>query len=214
MNIRIRRGAEDYGPYTREEALEYAGQGRIAPEDLASADGGAWRPMAELLPELGGAPAASAPAAAPGTRYPPGNVLARFGAALIDVVVAALFLAPGLLSFGGSFESSATDRAIRLLIGGAIGAAGYLLVKDGLGGRSVGKRFTGLIVVNLRTNGPCSIWLSGLRTVVFFFSNLIPIVGSLIEPILVIATPDRRRLGDRAAGTQVVGVTDFEARPA
>ncbi|HYC30938.1 MAG TPA: RDD family protein [Gemmatimonadales bacterium] len=216
MNITIKRGDEEYGPYTLEEAREYMAQGRIAADDIASLDGATWRPLSEVVPELGGPASApvAAPAAAPttGTGYPPGDIFARFGAALIDLVVACLFVAPALLELDGPFESSATDRAITLAIYGAIAGVIYLLIKDGFGGRSVGKRVTGLIVVNLLTNRPCSIFRSAVRSLVFCFSNLIPIVGSLIEPILVIATPERRRLGDRAASTQVVPMAAYEAR--
>jgi uncharacterized RDD family membrane protein YckC len=44
-----------------------------------------------------------------------------------------------------------------------------------------------------------------------FFLNVIPILGQLVEPITVLTSDDGRRLGDRAAGTQVVDVSTYEA---
>ena len=209
MSILIRRGEEQYGPYTLEEARGYVGEGRIVIEDLASLDGANWRPLGELVPELKASAPTLVSAPPPPGRYPPGDVLSRFGAALIDILVACLFLVPGALSLAARFDEGYDDDVVWMFVVGGIVAVGYLLVKDGFRGRSLGKLATGLMVVHLPTDTPCGIGRSAIRTLVFYFSNMIPLVGSLIEPLLVIATPDRRRLGDRAASTQVIGVTDY-----
>ena len=206
MEIRIKRGEEEYGPYTEAEARAYLGEGRLVAEDLASADGADWRPLGELL-EVPAATVAPVPPA-PG-RYPPAGPGARFGAALLDIILAVVFLVPGMLAWGGTFASDFGDREIFMLAGGALTGLGYLLLKDGFDGRSLGKRATGLMVVHLPSNRPCGIGLSIVRMLVVLFANVLPGIGWLIEPILVIVTSDRRRLGDRAASTQVIRVADY-----
>jgi uncharacterized RDD family membrane protein YckC len=113
------------------------------------------------------------------------------------------------------WEGKTSDDVIGVqFYGGLIGAVVYALVKDALpGGRSVGKRVMGLMVVHLSSNRPCNIWRSALRTLVLLLSNGLPAVGSLIEPLLVLLTKDHRRLGDRAAGTQVIDVADYRPGP-
>ena len=213
MEIRIKRGVEEYGPYSPEEARSYLGEGRLVPDDLASADGAAWQPLGGLL----GIPTAAPPAARPpagtvaGGRYPPAPIPQRFGAALLDTALAALLLAPGLLALASNFDSDYTDYAWQYLIAGALLGGGYLLIKDGFGGRSIGKRATGLLVVHLPSNEPCGVGRSIARMLVVLLANVLPGIGWLIEPILVIATADRRRLGDRAASTQVIREADYRS---
>ena len=83
----------------------------------------------------------------------------------------------------------------------------YNFIKDGLGkGQSWGKK---------------SRWTYGysfVRQNTLFFKSIIikksdydivgiiPFIGWLIEPIIVLSTKDGRRLGDRAANTQVVEI--------
>lgn len=77
----------------------------------------------------------------------------------------------------------------------------YVLLRDGLfGGRSLGKKFMNLRVVNTKTNKPCSFKDSFLRNITLF----IPIV-SIIELIMPFIDAGGLRFGDKLAGTQVVG---------
>lgn len=81
----------------------------------------------------------------------------------------------------------------------------YEFIKDGLGkGQSLGKRAVGLMVVNINDNTPCSIASSILRKIVWTAISLFPAFGWLVEPIMILATEDGRRLGDLAAGTMVI----------
>jgi uncharacterized RDD family membrane protein YckC len=213
MEIRIKRGDELYGPYSLPEVRTYLSEDRLAPDDLASTDGATWRPLSDVLAvQEGGAPLVAPGFTAPRAlrHYPPGALGARVGAAILDTLIGGAFLAPGLLAWAASFDVGMSDSAGVLLVAGAVAAAAYNFVKDGLrGGQSLGKRAVGLMVVHLPTNRPCSIGQSAIRTLMLFVSNLLPIVGWLIEPILVIATADRRRLGDRAASTQVINLADY-----
>jgi uncharacterized RDD family membrane protein YckC len=68
------------------------------------------------------------------------------------------------------------------------------------------------MVVHLPTNQPCTTGQSALRYLVIFLCNLVPYVGWLIEPIVTLAAAGGRRLGDQAAGTQVIEASAYRRR--
>jgi uncharacterized RDD family membrane protein YckC len=233
MQIHIRRDTEAYGPYTLAEVRSYLGDGRLQAQDQAWVEGNeSYRPLVDLLAQLASrgdilvaappeaghesqAPALSLPATtALGTApaYRPGGLGARFVASLLDNLVCIACLVPGVvLWLGGGDVDDPSAGAIMVLVAGIIAAVIYNFVKDGTSdGRSVGKRVTGLMVVHLPTNQPCSIGQSALRALILLLTNLIPYLGWLIEPVMVLAASDRRRLGDRAANTQVITANDYE----
>jgi uncharacterized RDD family membrane protein YckC len=74
----------------------------------------------------------------------------------------------------------------------------YTLLADGLeGGQSWGKRMVGIRVVSMQTGTPCSFGQSFIR-------NLLLMILGPIDWIFIFG--DRRqRLGDKLAGTIVVG---------
>jgi uncharacterized RDD family membrane protein YckC len=87
----------------------------------------------------------------------------------------------------------------------------YSLIKDGQGhGQSWGKKTMGLMVVHLDFNLPCTKSRSFFRNLVTRIISLIPIVGWLIEPILVLASSSGRKLGDRAAETMVIVASTYQ----
>ena len=87
----------------------------------------------------------------------------------------------------------------------------YSFVKDGReGGQSVGKKALNLMVVNITTNEPCSKRESFTRQLDLFFLQMIPLVGWLVEPIVMLSSKDGRRIGDRAADTQVIEVSEYQ----
>jgi uncharacterized RDD family membrane protein YckC len=97
---------------------------------------------------------------------------------------------------------------------GLLAGFGYLLISDGLmGGRSVGKRLTGLRVLG-GSGAPCSIKESILRNsplAVGLALWKVPLIGWLLAPaaialecILLIGSSDNKRLGDEMAKTSVV----------
>ena len=80
----------------------------------------------------------------------------------------------------------------------------YSLIKDGLGeGQSIGKRCLGLKVIKCATGGPCTKGASALRNFVSSIICILPL-GFLIDPIMVLAEKDGRKVGDNAAYTMVV----------
>ena len=86
----------------------------------------------------------------------------------------------------------------------------YNFIKDGLGqGQSWGKKALDLMVVNLDNNAPCDKGKSFFRNFISGLVAIIPFVGWLIEPIMVLATEDGRKLGDKAANTQVIDKNNF-----
>ena len=85
----------------------------------------------------------------------------------------------------------------------------YFLFRDALfEGQSIGKKAAGLKVVD-PNNQKCSLWRSCLRNILF----LIPLLGVIIEYIVMGISGDARRIGDHIAGTTVVDerpeVSDF-----
>lgn len=86
---------------------------------------------------------------------------------------------------------------------GIAGALVYLLLRDGIGGQSLGKLLVGLVVVNVRTGLPGDLKDSAFRNVFVLIpgANLVAIV---LETITLIRDPQGQRLGDRLAQTQVI----------
>jgi hypothetical protein len=90
---------------------------------------------------------------------------------------------------------------------GSLSGAGvavlYLVLRDSIGGQSLGKLLVGLVVVNVRTGGLCTWKESVLRNVL----ALIPganVVAPFLETLTIIRDPQGQRLGDRLAQTQVI----------
>ena len=124
-----------------------------------------------------------------------------------SVVACAPGAAVGALALAAATVSGTVAFVIGL-VGGVPAAAwaGYYgFIKDGLGrGQSIGKKKMRLMVVHLQSNAPCSKSQSALRALVMTGLHLIPYLGWLVEPVLVMAAAGGRRLGDQAAGTQVI----------
>jgi uncharacterized RDD family membrane protein YckC len=144
--------------------------------------------------------------------YPKASLGDRFLASLLDGFFTAMLSLPALIiyfvgmakltSYRGEDEAAVLFFFAFFLY---IIPLVYSFIKDGLGsGQSWGKRAVGLMVVYLPNNTPCSIGASCLRCLIGSLLCLIPFIGWLIEPIMVLATEDGRRLADKAASTQVI----------
>lgn len=83
----------------------------------------------------------------------------------------------------------------------------YLLLKDALGGKSVGKLMCGLVVYNQREGKLAGAADSILRNWIL----LVPIVGVTMVGAQI-ATGRSRRAGDGSAGTVVITDLDYMAR--
>lgn len=132
----------------------------------------------------------------------------RFLASVVDCLMTMLMAIPSAVCFGIAVSYLdhyySDDKGYSFLILSAffyIIPLVYSLIKDGLGeGQSIGKKWFGLKVIKCQTGNPCTQGASALRN---FVSSILP-MGCLIEPIMVLANNDGRKVGDYAAGTMVV----------
>ncbi|MGE4569572.1 MAG: RDD family protein [Bacteroidales bacterium] len=157
--------------------------------------------------------------------YPKASLGMRFVAFLVDFLVQAVLYIPAMICFfGGIFGSVGglvwgADHGLSffpvpifgLLFGLLMGFVlllaplAYALLKDGMArGQSIGKRAAGIMVIDLDENIPCGKAKSLLRNLIPMLLAIVPFVGWLIEPIMVLIAEDGRRLGDRVASTQVI----------
>jgi uncharacterized RDD family membrane protein YckC len=134
----------------------------------------------------------------------------RFIASIIDSFICMVLSIPALifLVIGNSkisvFNNDSTPYFILSVIFCFVPFS-YSFVKDGIyKGQSLGKKSVGLIVIHLVDNTPCTYGKSFLRNLMLILINLIPLIGWLVEPIMVLVSEDGRRLGDKAANTQVI----------
>jgi uncharacterized RDD family membrane protein YckC len=148
--------------------------------------------------------------------YPPAPYGGRIGALLIDGLISLLLAVPGFALLIGLVLSQeprhaqGPDAAADMMLGAmglyalaVLPSMAYTFCKDGLtGGASWGKRICSLRVVHLGTGQPCTVGRSCLRQILYLV-NVYGIV-TLIEIIMVLSRPDRRRLGDQIAGTMVI----------
>lgn len=143
-------------------------------------------------------------------KAPQGN---RFLASIIDGIIG---LGPVIFAalLGWVFNLGQQSHATQVfnMIATTAWAFYYRFTKDARpNGQSIGKKICNLMVIDVETGAPCSLGQSMGRAAVLTFCNLIPLLGWLVEPIIVLTTDDGRRFGDQAAGTQVVDVNTYEA---
>ena len=149
--------------------------------------------------------------------FPKASLGNRFLAALLDGLITTGFSIPAIVFFVKGFyeleayynRAEATECfyfAFLFYLFPLI----YSLVKDGLGeGQSWGKRALDLMVVSLDDHTPCTKGKSFYRNFISGLLVIVPVFGWIVEPILVLATEDGRKLGDKAANTQVINKNDF-----
>jgi len=143
--------------------------------------------------------------------YPKAPLMDRFGAYMIDGAIGLGPLAvAGLIAFVSRWGRGSPTTGLVNLAGGLLWALYYLLTKDARpNGQSVGKKALDLMVVDVETNRPCLTGQSMGRSIVLILLNAIPLVGWVIEPVAVLWSDAGRRIGDQAAGTQVIRTSDY-----
>lgn len=136
-------------------------------------------------------------------------LIRRAAAWVLDAMLAGGALFGGLVFLAiGSLTRALEPR----IIGAAFLAlaAAYVLTKDArLNGFGVGKRRFRLLVVDAATGVPCSRRQAAVRGLVGAALWVVPVV----EPIAILASPERRGLADRVAGTLVIEEAGAPARP-
>jgi uncharacterized RDD family membrane protein YckC len=120
--------------------------------------------------------------------YAKADVTKRVGAATLDGMLVAMTL---LL-----YRSS--ESLLYVFVGAA-----YLLLRDAMAGRSVGKFLCGLVVINLETGHPCGRGASIRRNALLLLPGA-NVVAAFLEAATIVRDPQGQRLGDRLALTQVV----------
>ncbi|SMC53772.1 RDD family protein [Pedobacter nyackensis] len=140
----------------------------------------------------------------------------RFLALLLDSLIFAGLAIPAavvlVFAFIAAYGNEEELTIFLCILGGILTLVpiAFQLVKDGFGkGQSPGKKALKLMVIDLDTNMPCNKTKSFLRNLTILVLGIVPFVGGLIEPIMVFATKDGRRLGDRAANTMVIEKSDY-----
>lgn len=104
---------------------------------------------------------------------------------------------------------------------GFLAGVGYMLIGDGLsGGRSLGKRLLGLVVLD-KEGSACKIKESILRNMIPAGGIIlwkVPLIGWLLtaalfalEFIILVGSPEGKRIGDEIANTRVVEARFEEA---
>lgn len=134
--------------------------------------------------------------------YPKAPVLGRFIASILDGLIPLVAFIPALIAC--AIDSSGSLSLILIIIG-AIWSIWYSFTKDGRpGGQSIGKKSMGLMVISIENNQPCTKNKSAMRCLIILLLNIVPFVGWLIEPIMVLINEKGQRLGDMVAKTQVI----------
>jgi hypothetical protein len=129
------------------------------------------------------------------TYYPKANLRRRCLAAAIDASL--------VLTSVGLYTATA---AVPFLVG----AGAYVALRDAVAGRSVGKFFTGIVVIDLESGRPAGAMASLRRNVVFLLPGA-NVIAVAFESLTIVRDPQGQRLGDRLAQTQVVeGLTGKE----
>jgi uncharacterized RDD family membrane protein YckC len=143
--------------------------------------------------------------------YPKAPLGPRLAAYIVDGIIGAgPVITAAVFDFLFHVAQSPLSRTINMAAT-VTWAIYYGATKDARGnGQSIGKKMNDLMVVGTETNEPCTLLQSAQRAFVGLIFGVIPVVGQLIEPIAVFATNDGRRIGDRAANTQVIRVSDYE----
>ena len=135
---------------------------------------------------------------------------ARLGARVLDIVIlalAAFIITPiffdGLFGVGGSFESALLGWVVLMVMT----SFAYEVIQIAVWGQTLGKRATGIRVINA-AHGGLPGWGKAIgRWAVPSIVSLIPIVGALLWILCYVSlTWDRVYQGwhDKAAGTLVV----------
>ncbi|MTI66888.1 MAG: RDD family protein [Firmicutes bacterium] len=163
--------------------------------------------------------------------YPRASLSKRILAALIDWGISIVGMLPGVLILvigilrTGMYNNYYSHNyyahsynfpgffilGVLLIILGFLWRTIYVFIKDGFtNGQSIGKRALGLMVIDLKDNTPCTKGESAIRRLIMVLLNFVPIIGWLVEPILIIANEKGRRLGDMAASTQVINIEYYK----
>lgn len=172
-------------------------------------------PAPPVVPYPTATPIPVVAAVAPGnitSPYAKAPLGSRFFAVLVDGLIATALLPAGVILVAASVNSEDTPvLGLILLAVGGLWQVAYTLGRD-ISGAGWGKRLSGLVVVSTNTGGIARGGSTVVRQFVLYALNVIPVIGSLVEPVMVLVDKDGRRVGDKAAKTQVVRASEAVSR--
>ena len=131
-------------------------------------------------------------------KYPKASSGNRFLASLLDGLISLGFSIPAIIFFltgmdkvESYYNSDSAPGFFFVAFLFYLIPLTYNFIKDGLGqGQSWGKKGLDLMVINLENNSPCDKGKSFVRNLITALVSIIPFIGWLIEPIMVLATND------------------------
>lgn len=151
----------------------------------------------------------------------------RIVASTFDLLIALVYAIPAMIMYQYWLSPDGEDIHLVLYFIFLVLPIVYMWTKDGMkGGQSYGKKARGLMVVYLETNQPCSKSRSGGRALTTYLLSLTPfifisevvefvffaVILSFIEPIMVLARRDGRRIADLVTNVQVIRKEDYISR--
>lgn len=172
-------------------------------------------PTAVAQPPIAPPPAtpASAPTAFAAGPYSKAPLGARLIAVLVDGIISTALLPAGVLLMVASLNKEGFPVLAAVLVAlGGLWQIVYLLGRDVFAGAGWGKRLAGIVVVSQATDGPATGGSTIVRQLVLYGLGLIPVIGSLVEPVMVLVDKEGKRLGDKVAKTQVARASEVIAR--
>lgn len=218
--IYLARNGQQLGPYTREQLMAMAAAGGIQPGDMAWHDGMAeWASADSVLRGLGiaAAPPPRAESLAPAPATPPQaaagnrNLAAGLGLRWLASILDGLLLGVVGVVFGMIWGAAVAVPAHgKPHLGGLlpllylIQIAYFTVTQAGSGMASLGKRATGMIVVN-RQGQPMGYVVAALRYIILLLSSFF-----VLPLLMVLFMPRRQGLHDLIMGTVVIERSTYD----
>ncbi len=201
----LQREGNSYGPFSWEQFLEYGGEGRITKDDLVKTEQMAqWVKAADVPGLFISAPPPPSGAAARQPTAPAEMKYASVGIRLVALIIdGVLFFLLGFVIALFTGDATATGYEMEgapVFVMFFLGIA-YFLFMEGMLGATLGKMAVGL-TVRKEDGSLCGI-VPALTRNVLRIIDFLPFFY-LLGAILIWASPQCQRLGDRVAGTVVV----------
>jgi len=138
-----------------------------------------------------------------GRFFRPRGWFKRFVAAIVIDTVAVFFIVLVILGMSGVFDVSSEDEAELIFSGAlALGLFIYWTFCESVWATTPGKRVLRLTVIG-EQGAPCTAGAAALRNLFKVGALWLPL-GGIVTLIVIAASEDKRRVGDRVAHTQVV----------
>ena len=140
------------------------------------------------------------------------GVASRLLAKTIDAIVQLMLLAAlGIIAGIAGLGGGGTTAIIIVVVGFFLIFFAYPMTEGPLGGATIGKKALGLRVITLE-GGPIRLRHGAIRSLIWLPEVLLP-PGGLLPLSVALLSRRSQRIGDLAAGTVVVRVSEADANP-